>query len=42
MPDYRVSTTSYTEDLSVKILRQLGITAKRNNITTTTAVDLII
>ena len=41
MPDYRVSTTSYTEDLSVKILRQLGITAKRNNIATPTAVDLI-
>lgn len=41
MSDYKITKTSYTEDLSVKILKQLGISTKRNNTTTTTAVDLV-
>lgn len=41
MPDYKPTKTSYTEDLSVKILKQLGISVKRNNTTNITAVDLV-
>lgn len=41
MPDYKPTKTSYTEDLSVKILKQLGISAKRNNTTNIIAVDLV-
>ena len=41
MPDYRVSKTSYTENLGIKILKEFGIIAIKNNTTDTTAVDLI-
>ena len=41
MSDYKPTKTSYTENLSVKIFKQLGISAKRNNTTNTTAVDLV-
>lgn len=40
--NYRQTKTSYTEDLSVFILNELGINAKRNNLKNKTAVDLIL
>ncbi|RAX54097.1 hypothetical protein CCY99_05305 [Helicobacter sp. 16-1353] len=41
MPNYRVTKTSYIENLSIKILNELGIFTKRNNTANTTAVDLV-
>jgi len=42
MANYHKTKTNYTENLSVKILLELGINAKRNNLLNRTAVDLIV
>jgi len=42
MVNYKETKTNYTENLSVKILFELGINAKRNNLLNKTAVDLIV
>jgi len=42
MPDYRITKTNYTEDLSVDIFQKLNIKVVRNNQgNNTTAVDLV-
>ncbi|MBR8462399.1 hypothetical protein KDE12_05970 [Campylobacter sp. faydin G-105] len=41
MPNYNVKNTTYTERLSVDILKQLGVNAVQNNLQNITAADLL-